>query len=78
MSKRDTLLLLEGMLGSSIKIKNYTEKVDFDSFISDDKTVDAAIRNFEIIGEAANRIDLEFRELIQRLNGIEFVDSEIE
>ena len=62
MSKRDTLLLLEDMLESSIKIKNYTEKADFDSFISDDKTVDAVIRNFEIIGEAANRIDLEFRE----------------
>jgi len=36
--------------------------LDFDSFIEDDKTIDAVVRNFEIIGEAANRIDVSFRE----------------
>ncbi len=61
MSKRDTNLLLEDMLESAIKIKRYTEKLSFDSFISDEKTMDAVIRNFEIIGEAANRIDPKFR-----------------
>ena len=29
--------------------------------LRDDKTIDAVIRNFEIIGEAANKIDHEFR-----------------
>jgi uncharacterized protein with HEPN domain len=29
--------------------------------LSDDKTIDAVVRNFEIIGEAANRIDSDFR-----------------
>ena len=62
MSKRDTLLLLEDILDSSIKIKKYTEKIDFDTFTADDKTVDAVIRNFEIIGEAAIRIDPDFKE----------------
>ena len=62
MSKRDTLLLLEDMLESSIKIRKYTDGLDFDSFLADDKTVDAVVRNFEIIGEAANRIDPDFRE----------------
>ncbi len=33
----------------------------FDSFLKDEKTVDAVVRNFEIIGEAANRIDPDFR-----------------
>ena len=28
----------------------------------DDKTIDAVVRNFEIIGEAANRIDPDFRD----------------
>jgi uncharacterized protein with HEPN domain len=62
MSKRDTLLLLDDMLQSAQKIKRYTKDIDFDLFVSDDKTMDAVVRNFEIIGEAANRIDSDFRD----------------
>ncbi|WP_461789117.1 HepT-like ribonuclease domain-containing protein [Pedobacter sp.] len=61
MSKRDTLLLLDDMLQSAQKIKQYTAGLNYDSFIADNKTVDAVVRNFEIIGEAANRIDDDFR-----------------
>lgn len=61
MSKRDQILLLEDMLDSAVKIRRYTNDLDFDSFMEDEKTVDAVIRNFEIIGEAANRIDPDFR-----------------
>lgn len=61
MSKRDTILLLDDMLQSAQKIIRYTKNLDFDSFLSDDKTMDAVVRNFEIIGEAANRIDPDFR-----------------
>lgn len=61
MSKRSKILLIEDMLDAAYKIKNYTEGLDFESFISDSKTVDATVRNFEIIGEAANRIDADFR-----------------
>ena len=62
MSKRDAILLLEDMLESAQKIKRYTKDLDFDAFISDDKTIDAVVRNFEIIGEAANRLDSNIRE----------------
>jgi uncharacterized protein with HEPN domain len=61
MSKRDQILLLEDMLDSAIKIKKYTELLDFEGFIKDDKTIDAVVRNLEIVGEAANRIDLDFK-----------------
>ena len=61
MSKRDVALLLDDMLQSAQKIKQYTEGYDFESFLADDKTRDAVVRNFEIIGEAANRIDPDFR-----------------
>jgi uncharacterized protein with HEPN domain len=61
MSKRDLILLLEDMLESASKIKRYTDKQDFESFINDEKTMVAVVRNFEIIGEAANRIDPDFR-----------------
>ena len=62
MSKRDSLLLLDDMLQSALKIKRYTKDTDYDTFVADDKTVDAVVRNFEIIGEAANRIDPDFKD----------------
>ena len=62
MSKREIILLLDDMLQSAQKIKRYTSNLNFDSFITDDKTIDAVVRNFEIIGEAANRIDPGFRD----------------
>lgn len=61
MSKRDTLFLLDDMLQSALKIKNYTKDINFDSFAKDEKTIDAVARNFEIIGEAANRIDPDYK-----------------
>ena len=74
MSKRDTLLLLEDMLESVQKIKRYTNELDYEAFLSDDRTVDAVVRNFEIIGEAANRLDQDSEIYIQKLNGTGFVD----
>ena len=61
MSKREVKLLLEDMLDSLKKIRRYTNEISFDEFCSDDKTIDAVIRNFEIIGEAANRIPEEIK-----------------
>ena len=61
MSKRDLILLLEDMLESALKIKRYTANHNLESFINDEKTIDAVVRNFEIIGEAANRLDPVFR-----------------
>ena len=61
MYKRDLILLLEDMLDSALKIKRYTKSLNFESFIENEKIVDAVIRNFEIIGEAANRIDPDYR-----------------
>ena len=61
MSSRDHLFLLEDMLDAAKKIQKYTLGLTQESFIEDDKTIDAVIRNFEIIGEAANRIDDDFK-----------------
>ncbi|WP_422349806.1 DUF86 domain-containing protein [Flagellimonas sp.] len=61
MSKRDGSLLVTDMLESAEKIISYTKGLSFDEFEADDKTVDAVIRNFEIIGEAANRLEEKFK-----------------
>jgi uncharacterized protein with HEPN domain len=61
MSKRDPVLLVEDILESAHKILAYTEGMSYEQFIDDSKTVDAVVRNFEIIGEAANRLPEEFK-----------------
>lgn len=63
MSKRDIKFLLEDILESGKKIQDYTQDYSFENFIQDNKTVDAVVRNLEIIGEAANRIPEEFTTL---------------
>jgi uncharacterized protein with HEPN domain len=37
--------------------------MSFEDFANDSKTVDAVIRNFEINGEAANRLPDDFKDL---------------
>jgi uncharacterized protein with HEPN domain len=60
MSKRNPQLLLEDMLLSMEKITSYIGTMDKDSFVKDARTVDAVVRNLEIIGEAASRIPEDF------------------
>jgi len=62
MSKRSSRLLLEDLLLNIEKITEYTSGLSFDNFLEDSKTSDAVIRNFEIIGEAANRLPDEMKE----------------
>lgn len=62
MSKRNSQLLVGDILDSAAKILNYTDGITFDQFTKDGKTIDAVIRNFEIIGEAANRLPEEFKD----------------
>lgn len=62
MSKRSPSLLVEDVIESANKILDYTKSLSFEEFIIDGKTVDAVIRNFEIIGEAANRLPEDFKD----------------
>jgi len=62
MSNRTPKLLVEDILESCYKIMEYTEGITFEEFCADGKTIDAVIRNFEIIGEAANRLPEEFKD----------------
>ena len=61
MSERELILLLEDIRDAARKILNYTKGMLFEDFLADDKTTDAAVRNFEIIGEAANRVPENFK-----------------
>jgi uncharacterized protein with HEPN domain len=68
MSKREPKLLLSDIITSIEKIQSYTSGHTFDSFIEDSKTLDAVIRNFEIIGEAANRLPEDFKDSHEGIN----------
>lgn len=62
MSKREPKLLVEDIIDSANKIIEYTQDLSFEEFTKDGKTIDAVIRNFEIIGEAANRLPEDFKD----------------
>jgi uncharacterized protein with HEPN domain len=63
MSKRSSPeLLIEDIIKSAEKILRYTTGVTFEEFEINDLLIDAVIRNFEIIGEAANRLPEDFKE----------------
>ena len=68
MSKRNPKLLVEDILESCHKIMEYTQGMSFEEFIADSKTIDAVVRNFEIIGEAANRLPEDFKDLHQDID----------
>lgn len=62
MSKRQPILLVQDIIESGEKILLYTAGLSFEQFTSDNKTIDAVVRNFEIIGEAANHLPEEFKD----------------
>jgi len=55
-------MLVNDMVESCHKILQYCGTMTFDEFLADPKTIDAVIRNFEIIGEAANRLPELFKD----------------
>lgn len=59
MSKADSARVheyLQHILDAIQRIDRYVEDLSEVTFLSDEKTQDAVIRNFEIIGEACNNI----------------------
>lgn len=56
MSPRSWILRIEDILEAIAKIEQYTEGITFETFTTDDRTIDAVIRNLEIIGEAARHL----------------------
>jgi len=59
MSEREELLLLDDILNAGKKILRFSEGMNFQQFMEDEKTQDACIRNFEIMGEASKYISEE-------------------
>ncbi len=62
MSKREPAILLDDIRNAIGKIGRYTAGLDQGSFLGDEKTIDAVVRNLEIIGEAVKQMPAGFKE----------------
>ena len=56
MSSRDWFFRIEDILDALGRINQYIQGIDLDQFKSDQRTIDAVVRNLEIIGEATRHI----------------------
>jgi uncharacterized protein with HEPN domain len=61
MSKRDNAVLLDDIQMSLAKISRYVAGMDRTAFLADEKTVDAVVRNLEVIGEAVKQLPDDFK-----------------
>jgi uncharacterized protein with HEPN domain len=58
---RDYRISLEDILEAIRKVKAYTEDMSQKTFAADTKTLDAVVRNLEIVGEAMKKVPDEVR-----------------
>ena len=68
MSERNWRLFIEDILESIGLIEAYTANMQLDNFKKDRKTIDAVVRNFEIIGEASNNIPETIKQKYYRID----------
>jgi uncharacterized protein with HEPN domain len=74
---REERLYLQDILDSIAAVREYTEGMTPEQFAADRKTVDAVVRNLEIIGEAAGELtpevcadapEIEWRKIVAMRN----------
>lgn len=68
MTEHDNNVYLRHIIDSINLIDDYVKNVILDDFMSNRMMIDAVIRNFEIMGEASNRISSDFREKYSEIN----------
>jgi len=62
MPSRSWKFRIDDIIEAIDKIERYTRGIDFDKWQQDEKTVDAVIRNIEVIGEASSHLPIEIQE----------------
>ncbi len=58
---RDYKVYLQDLVDAAGKVRSYTTGLSFKTFSEDTKTVDAVVRNLEVIGEAIKQVPEEVR-----------------
>jgi len=67
MPRRKSSSLIADIIKCGDRINVYTNGLTFSEFISDQKTVDAVVRNFQIIGEAVVKLPRDFKQKHSRI-----------
>lgn len=62
MSNRDDHILLADIMVAIEKTQRYTAGYDKDRFLADERTIDAVVRNLEIVGEAVRQLSDAFKQ----------------
>jgi len=70
MSKRGKELYLEDIYHASSKILQYIKGYSLKDFKKDQKTIDAVLRNLEIIGEASSRLRKDFKSFCEKVDDV--------
>ena len=74
---KNDFVYLQHILEAIEKIEDYVKEFSYESFLEDNKTVDAVVRELEIIGEASNNLsdgfknnhpEIPFRDIIDMRN----------
>ena len=63
MSQRTEYLYVKDILAAIKNIEDYTKNISFKKFADNQMIIDAVVRNFEIIGEAAQKISKKTKSL---------------
>ena len=61
MNNRPARVRLEDLKQAMARVRQYTAGLTYDHFINDEKTMDAVLRNLEVIGEAARNLPEQLR-----------------
>jgi len=61
MTNRPARIRLEDLKQAMARVRQYTKGLTYEEFVEDEKTMDAVLRNLEVIGEAARNIPEELR-----------------
>ncbi|MEK6375221.1 MAG: DUF86 domain-containing protein [Acidobacteriota bacterium] len=67
--QRDQEVYFDDIFEACVKIEDYTAGFTYETFIADDKTVDAVLRNLTVMGEAAKQLSEDAR---NRFPGIDW------
>jgi len=59
--QRENDLYLFDIIQSIQRIDDYIKDMNYNAFIIDNKTIDAVVRNLEVIGEASKHISIELK-----------------
>ena len=59
---RDFKVLLDDILEASQRIRSYTDGLSLPELRADQKTIDAVVRNLEVMGEAIKKLPAEVRD----------------